>query len=229
MTDATWKLRWQCLLTAFRPRLTADHVPAPVRRKKDRRNHLLPADKAYGPALPSLPATTRARPGEVVVLCGPGPEVIIVQSKQQQRQPSSSSSSSSSSHPLWSPAIAEADRDDAGVVEAEVADVRAQPVEARLVVPEADLQMYAAIIGRIPVVDLTRPAPLPAPGESDSQPMQLALPSFVPIVAPHADRVLRNVLTNHQRVKLTSWLRQVSSDARRRIGQARTRLASRAA
>jgi hypothetical protein len=153
-----------------------------------------------------------------VVLCGPGPEVLIVPSSID----TSASSSSSSSSPVEAEVIGAPPR--AG----RAREVRAQPVEARLVVPEADLQMYAAIIGRIPEVDLSRPTPAEQ-GDGSSPPLPMSFPlaaSFVPTVAPHADRMLRNVLSNHQHTKLTSWLRQVSSDARKRIGQARTRLAS---
>ena len=206
MTGATWKLRWLYLTAAFRPRSVAVDGPAPIARRKDRRIPLPAADNTYWTA--RSPAT---RTGEVVVLCGPGPEVLIV--------PSSIDTSASSSSPVDAEVVGTSPR---------TAQVRAQPVEARLVVPEADLQMYAAIIGRVPEVELSRPTPQER-DEGASLPMPIAFPlaaSFVPTVAPHADRVLRNVLSNQQRVKLTSWLRQVSSDARKRIGQARTRLAS---
>jgi hypothetical protein len=129
---------------------------------------------------------------------GPGQEVIVV----QLNQPSSPSSRPAGDGPAAPRAV------------------RAQPVEARLIVPEVDLQMYTAIIGHIPSVQVDRaPAPPPraaAPGAG----------ALIPMVAPHAERVLRKALNAEQRLKVTSWLRHFSTHARRRIDQARTRLAS---
>lgn len=91
-----------------------------------------------------------------------------------------------------------------------VETVEVEQIHASRYVSEQDLAMYAAITGRRPVVEILRERP----------PM-----SIVQVV--EAPNGLKNILSsarNHQKVSV--WIRSMSINARRKVGEAALRLAS---
>lgn len=96
-------------------------------------------------------------------------------------------------------------------VPADVETVEVEQIRAGRYVSEQDLAMYAAITGRRPVVEIVRERPTMRIGH----------------VVSEAPRGLGGILSsarNHQ--KVTVWIRSMSDNARRKIGEAAYRLAS---
>jgi hypothetical protein len=92
-----------------------------------------------------------------------------------------------------------------------VEPVEVQQVHAGKYVSEQDLAMYAAITGRRPVVEIVRERPTMSIGQIVGE-------------GPHGIRGIFSSARNHQ--KVTVWIRGMSINARRKIGQAALRLAS---
>jgi hypothetical protein len=98
---------------------------------------------------------------------------------------------------------------EAAAAEAETVEV--EQIQTSKYVSEQDLAMYAAITGRRPVVEIVRERPTMSIGH----------------VVGEAPRGLQSIFAsarNHQ--KVTVWIRTMSINARRRIGEAALRLAS---
>lgn len=94
---------------------------------------------------------------------------------------------------------------------ADVETVEVEQIHAGRFVSEQDLAMYAAITGRRPVVEIVRERPNMRIGR----------------VASDAPRGIHSILESardHQ--KVTVWIRSMSINARRKIGEAAMRLAS---
>ncbi len=94
---------------------------------------------------------------------------------------------------------------------ADVETVEVEQIHTGRYVSEQDLAMYAAITGRRPVVEIVRERPTMRIGH----------------VVSETPRGIQNILAsarNHQ--KVTVWIRSVSVNARRKIGEAAFRLAS---
>lgn len=89
--------------------------------------------------------------------------------------------------------------------------VEVEQVHASKFVSEQDLAMYAAITGRRPVVEIVRERPAMSIG-------------YVVSEAPKGLRGLLASARNHQ--KVTVWIRGMSIQARKKIDQAKMRLAS---
>ena len=90
-------------------------------------------------------------------------------------------------------------------------EVEVQQVHAGKYVSEQDLAMYAAITGRRPVVEIVRERPQMSIGQIVGE-------------GPHGIRSIFSSARNHQ--KVTVWIRSMSVNARRKIGEAALRLAS---
>ena len=102
-----------------------------------------------------------------------------------------------------------ADDDHDGMSDAEAVEV--EQIRTGRFVSEQDLAMYAAITGRRPVVEIVRERPNMRIGH----------------VVYDAPRGVAGIFTsarNHQ--KVTVWIRSMSINARRKIGEAALRLAS---
>ena len=89
--------------------------------------------------------------------------------------------------------------------------VEVQQVRAGKYVSEQDLAMYAAITGRRPVVEIVRERPTMSIGQIVGE-------------GPTGIRGIFSSARNHQ--KVTVWIRSMSINARRKIGEAAMRLAS---
>ena len=100
---------------------------------------------------------------------------------------------------------------DAECHDGEVEAVEVEHVHASKYVSEQDLAMYAAITGRRPVVEIVRERPTVSIGQIVHE-------------GPKGLRGLFSSARNHQRV--TVWIRTMSMNARRRVGEAALRLAS---
>ena len=92
-----------------------------------------------------------------------------------------------------------------------VETVEVEQVHASKYVSEQDLAMYAAITGRRPVVEIVRERPTMTIGQVVSE-------------APRGLRGLFSSARNHQ--KVTVWIRGMSIQARKKIDEAKMRLAS---
>jgi hypothetical protein len=91
-----------------------------------------------------------------------------------------------------------------------VETVEIEQIHAGKYVSEQDLAMYAAITGRRPVVEIVRDRPM-----------------SIGQVVHEAPRGLRSIFStarNHQKVSV--WIRNMSINARRKVGEAAMRLAS---
>jgi hypothetical protein len=100
---------------------------------------------------------------------------------------------------------------DVAAHDSDVEPLEVEQVHANKYVSEQDLAMYAAITGRRPVVEIVRERPTMSIGQ----------------IVHEGPRGLRGIFSsarNHQRV--TVWIRTVSMNARRRVGEAALRLAS---
>ena len=94
---------------------------------------------------------------------------------------------------------------------ADVETVEVEQIRAGRFVSEQDLAMYAAITGRKPVVEIVRERPTMRIGHVVSE-------------APRGVAGIFTSARNHQ--KVTVWIRSMSINARRKIGEAALRLAS---
>lgn len=92
-----------------------------------------------------------------------------------------------------------------------VETVEVEQIHASKYISEQDLAMYAAITGRRPVVEIVRERP----------------PMRITHVVSDGPAGLQNILStarNHQKVSV--WIRTMSINARRKVGEAALRLAS---
>ena len=94
---------------------------------------------------------------------------------------------------------------------ADVETVEVEQIHAGRFVSEHDLAVYAAITGRRPVVEIVRERPHMRIGHVVSE-------------APRGIQTIFGSARNHQ--KVTVWIRSMSINARRKIGEAAMRLAS---
>ena len=95
------------------------------------------------------------------------------------------------------------------VDEVDAADV--EQIRAGRHISEQDLAMYAAITGRRPVVEIVR----------DRPPMTIA---EAVTEGPKGIKSIFSSARNHQKVSV--WIRTMSINARRKVGEAAMRLAS---
>jgi hypothetical protein len=93
----------------------------------------------------------------------------------------------------------------------EVESVEVEQIRASRYVSEQDLAMYAAITGRRPVVEIVR----------DRPPMTIA---EAVTEGPKGIKTIFSSARNHQKVSV--WIRTMSINARRKVGEAAMRLAS---
>lgn len=93
-----------------------------------------------------------------------------------------------------------------------VETVEVEQIHASKFVSEQDLAMYAAITGRRPVVEILR----------DRPPMSIA--QVVVGGGPNGIKGIFASARNHQKVSV--WIRTMSINARRKVGEAALRLAS---
>lgn len=93
----------------------------------------------------------------------------------------------------------------------EVETVEIEQIHASQHVSEQDLAMYAAITGRRPVIEIMR----------DRPPMRIG---HIVSEGPHGIQAILSSARNHQ--KVTVWIRSMSINARRKIGEAALRIAS---
>lgn len=96
-------------------------------------------------------------------------------------------------------------------VAADVETVEVEQICTGRYVSEQDLAMYAAITGRRPVVEIVRERP----------------PMRIGHVVAETPKGLQSILSsarNHQKVSV--WIRSMSINARRKVGEAALRLAS---
>ncbi len=93
----------------------------------------------------------------------------------------------------------------------EVETVEVEQIHTSRFVSEQDLAMYAAITGRRPVIEIVRDRPPMSIGNVVSD-------------GPKEIHAILSSARNHQ--KVTVWIRSMSINARRKIGEAALRLAS---
>ncbi len=96
-------------------------------------------------------------------------------------------------------------------VPADVETVEVEQIHAGRHISEQDLAMYAAITGRRPVVEIVR----------ERSPMRIG---HVVSESPRGIQEILSSARNHQKVSV--WIRSMSINARRKIGEAALRLAS---
>ncbi len=96
-------------------------------------------------------------------------------------------------------------------VPADVETVEVEQIHAGRHISEQDLAMYAAITGRRPVVEIMR----------ERSPMRIG---HVVSESPRGIQEILSSARNHQKVSV--WIRSMSINARRKIGEAALRLAS---